>query len=54
MEEIPDDWIFNISDEQMKDIAVKLAALALRIPSITDRARDVIWLICMEDKRNNG
>lgn len=46
-----DDWVSTISDAEMKEVTTKLVALSKRIPYITDRVRDLVWLICMEDKR---
>ena len=51
--EIPSDWIITISDDEMKEVATNLAALAIKIPYIKTRVRELIWLICMEDKRSN-
>lgn len=48
-----DDWVSTISDTEMKDVATKLVALTVRIPYITDKVRELLWLICMEDKRTS-
>jgi len=48
---IPDDWVSNISDDEMREIVSGLVKLALRLPYIRSRVRELVWLICMEDKR---
>jgi len=48
---IPDDWIVTISDNEIKEIAQKMVSLAMRFPYLRSRVRELVWLICMEDKR---
>lgn len=52
--EVPDDWITRISDEEIKSVAARLVKLSLRLPSIKPRVLELVWLICLEDKRIEG
>lgn len=52
--EIPDDWMATISDAKLKEMATQLVALAMEKPYLRSRVRELVWLICMEDKRGNG
>ena len=47
----PDDWMVTISDKGMKEIATKMVSLSVRFPYLRSRVRELVWLICMEDKR---
>ena len=49
--EIPGDWVATISDNGIRETAQKMVALAMRFPYLRSRVRELVWLICMEDKR---
>jgi len=51
--EIPDSWIAEISDDEIKRIASDLVKLGLRIPGIKDKVVELVWLICTEDARES-
>ena len=50
--EIPDDWMFKVSDERMREIATRLVYLGLRTPSIRDRILQLVKLICGKDEQD--
>jgi len=54
VDDVPDDWMSTISNEEWKEIALKLANLSLQVPYLKSRVLDLVWLICMEDQRCKG
>ena len=52
--EVPDDWMFAISDKEMCEISRKILALALSIPSLKVRVMELVRLIYGEGKNGKG
>ena len=52
--EIPSNWVTQISDEELREIAIRLVHVGLRIPHLKQRVLELVWLICVEDKRVAG